>query len=188
LVNDMVSAHPPIPSNTTLDPDPTLRIERLIAAALALINVTEHGGENRGQTVEWLLSEVNLPPGDPWCAAYVFHVGYWSQYDPLTRHSRWPLPRTGACSVLGAFAAAHTLLQTTPIRGDIFLMYFDALGRFAHTGIILTVTETSAAYLCTTIEGNTTDDGSRDGWKSCIKTRTFPKGDRHRFIRWEAIA
>src|ERR1035437_8876674 len=111
LVNDMVSTHSPIPSNTTLDPDPTLRIERLIAAALALTNVTEHGGENRGQTVEWLLSEVNLPPGDPWCAAYVFHVGYWSQYDPATKCSTWPLPRTGACTLLGDFARAHDVLS-----------------------------------------------------------------------------
>jgi hypothetical protein len=171
----------------SLSPQNSIPIERLIAAALALDNITEQGAQNHGQTVEWLLHEVGLPPGDPWCAAYVSHVGYWSQYNPITHQSHWPLPRTGACAVLGDFAATHAMLQATPQRGDIFLLYVPTLGRFAHTGIILDVCETPTTYLCTTIEGNTTDDGSRDGWKSCIKQRPFPKASQHRFIRWEPL-
>ena len=168
-------------------PDTTLPIERLIASALTLTNVSEQGGENRGQMVELMLREVDLPAGEPWCAAYVYHTGYWSQYNPATQHSTWPLPKTGACATLGAFATAHDLLHATPIRGDIFLMYFPSLHRFAHTGIVLSVTETTSAYLCTTIEGNTNDDGSRDGWKTCIKSRGFKKTDGHRFIRWGTL-
>jgi hypothetical protein len=171
-----------------LAPTPNLHIERLIAAALALNNITEQGGENRGQMVELMLREVDLPPGEPWCAAYVSHIGFWSHYDPTTHTSSWPLPMTGACAVLGAFAQAHTILETVPARGDLFLMYFPSLHRFAHTGVILSVTDTPTASLCTTIEGNTNDDGSRDGWKTCIKTRLFKKTDSHRFIRWEALA
>jgi hypothetical protein len=169
-------------------PPPPLRVERLLAAACTLNNVIEQGGQNRGQTVEWLLRGVGLPPGEPWCAAYVYHVGYWSQYHPETRQSTWPLPRTGACAQLGDFARAHDLLTRRPSRGDVFLLYLPELGRFAHTGIILTVTDTATTYECLTIEGNTNDDGSRDGWKSCIKTRTFDKSSPHRFIQWEAAA
>ena len=94
---------------------------------------------------------------------------------------------TGACAVLGAFAQTHAILETVPVRGDLFLMYFPSLHRFAHTGVILSVTDTPTASLCTTIEGNTNDDGSRDGWKTCIKTRLFTKTDGHRFIRWESL-
>ena len=46
----------------------------------------------------------------------------------------------------------------------------------------------ASSYLCTTIEGNTNDDGSCDGWKTCIKSRVFKKSDGHRFIRWGALA
>lgn len=178
----------PPPIFTTPPATPALRIERLLAAALALNDVTEQDGANRGQTVEWLLRSVDLPPGEPWCAAYVSHVGYWSQYDPTTRRSSWPLPRTGACAQLGAFAHTHALLSPRPARGDVFLLYVETLGRFAHTGIVLAVTETPTAYECLTIEGNSNDDGSRDGWKSCIRTRTFERGSPHRFIQWEAAA
>jgi CHAP domain len=178
-----------MPSTPQRSPaDPTLRRERLIAAAFALNNITEQGGENRGQMVELMLHEVGLPAGEPWCAAYVYHVGYWSQYDSTTQHSAWPLPKTGACATLGAFATVHDMLEPAPQRGDVFLMYFSTLHRFAHTGIVLSVTETGTSYLCTTIEGNTNDDGSRDGWKTCVKSRVFKKGDGHRFIRWDALA
>lgn len=98
----------PVPPQSPQHP---IAVDRLIAAALALDNITEQGGQNRGQIVEWLLHDVGLSPGDPWCAAYVSHVGYWSQYDPGTQHSTWPLPRTGACATLGNFAAAHGMLQ-----------------------------------------------------------------------------
>lgn len=167
--------------------DVTLRIERLIAAALALNHVTEQGGDNHGQMVELMLREVDLPAGEPWCAAYVYHVGFWSQYDPEHGYSTWPLPKTGACQLLGYFAQVHHLLESVPARGDVFLLYFPSLGRFGHTGIVLSALETLSGYLCTTIEGNSNDDGAREGWKTCIKTRLFKKGDAHRFVRWGAL-
>ncbi|HXC24577.1 MAG TPA: hypothetical protein VNU46_01590 [Gemmatimonadaceae bacterium] len=179
---------PPHTSLRTPPITPPLRVERFVAAALTLNDVTEQGGENRGQTVEWILRSAGLAPGEPWCAAYIYHVGYWSQYNPATQSSSWPLPRTGACTLLGDFARAHDVLSRRPSRGDVFLLYFPSLNRFAHTGIILTVTETPTAYQCLTIEGNTNDDGSREGYKSCIKTRTFEKTSPHRFIQWEAAA
>ena len=65
-------------------------IRNPIPAALALNNITEQGGENRGQMVELMLREVDLSPGEPWCAAYVSHIGFWSHYDPTTHISSWP--------------------------------------------------------------------------------------------------
>lgn len=160
------------------------RIECLIAAAYALTNIAEQNGNNRGQMVELFLRGVGLPAGSPWCAAFVHHVGYWSQFDPDAHESAWPLPATGSCQQLGNSAIYHNVLSKTPTRGDIFLLYIPSAGRFAHTGIILDVRETSTAFVCMTVEGNTNDDGSPDGWKSCIKHRVFFKNDRHAFIRW----
>ncbi|HXC25337.1 MAG TPA: hypothetical protein VNU46_05425 [Gemmatimonadaceae bacterium] len=179
-----IQSDPPTPRPPQ---DTPLRTERLIAASLALNNVTEQGGNNHGQMVELMLREVDLPAGEPWCAAYVYHVGFWSQYDPAVGYSSWPLPKTGACDLLGHFALVHGVLQHVPLRGDVFLMYFPSLGRFAHTGIVLSTLETTSGYLCTTIEGNTNDDGAREGWKTCIKSRLFPKNGEHRFVRWEGL-
>jgi len=39
----------------------------------------------------------------------------------------------------------------------------------------------------TTIEGNTTDDGGRDGWKSALKRRLLNRTDGHAFIRWTTL-
>ena len=43
---------------------------RAAADALANVGVTEEG-ENRGKWVETYLRTVGLPPGSPWCAAFV---------------------------------------------------------------------------------------------------------------------
>jgi hypothetical protein len=152
-----------------------------------MTNVTEQDGDNHGQMVELFLRGVGLSAGAPWCAAFVHHIGYWSQFDAGLSHSAWPLPATGSCRVLGDAAAQRNVLMSYPWRGDVFLMYFTSLSRFAHTGIVLDVRETKSAFLCTTIEGNTNDDGGRDGWKSCIKQRVFGKADGHAFIRWTAL-
>jgi hypothetical protein len=45
--------------------------------------VSEQGGDNRGQMVEHFLRSVHLPPGQPWCAALVYHVGPSVLYDHL---------------------------------------------------------------------------------------------------------
>lgn len=166
---------------------PESRIECLIAAAQSFLGVAEEGGQNHGQMVELFLREVGLAPGDPWCAAFVHHVGHWSQYEYWSQSSPWPLPATGSCAALGAFAARRSALSESPARGDVFLLYEPGVKRFGHTGIVLDVRETSGAYSCTTIEGNTNDDGSPEGWKTCLKMRHFSKGARHRFIRWTAL-
>jgi hypothetical protein len=164
-----------------------VRTACLIAAAKVFIGVPEQGGDNRGQMVEIFLHGVGLPAGEPWCAAFVHHVGFWSQFDPDTGRSTWPLPATGACQRLADVAAACGVLVERPVQGDLFVMWVPELARFAHTGVVIEVAETATGFACTTIEGNTNDDGSRDGWKTAVKYRRFGSGERHRFIRWTAI-
>lgn len=167
-----------------------VRVERLIAAALAFTGVCEHGGNNHGEMVELFLHGVGLAAGAPWCAAFVHHVGYWSQYDPARRSSTWPLPATGACQVLAEAAGRRGVLTETPVRGGVFLLWAPSLGRFAHTGIVLEpqcVPDAVGGWRCTTIEGNTGEDGSREGWTTAIRERVFARGDGHRFVDWAGI-
>ena len=164
-----------------------LRADLLVAAANAFVGLGEDGGDNRGQMVELFLREVHQPPGQPWCAAFVHHVGYWSHYNHGTRRSSWPLPPTASCWVLGEFARERGVLVERPRVGDVFLLYSTKLLRFAHTGVVVEVdahASSAEVAVCTTIEGNTNDDGSRNGYDTLRRSRQFSVRDGHRFIRW----
>ncbi len=161
----------------------------LVAAANAFVGLGEEGGDNRGQVVERFLRSVHLGPGLPWCAAFVHHVGYASHFDQVSQYSSWPLPATGSCEALARAARAAGVLREEPHVGDVFLLHSRALRRFAHTGIVVGVQQEESVarrdvHVCVTIEGNTNDDGSREGNMTLRKVRTFREADGHRFIRW----
>lgn len=171
----------------------------VIAAANALVGVAEEGGNNRGRMVELFLREVRQPPGEPWCAAFVYHVGYWAMYDRGAQRSSWPLPATASCWELGDFARRQGVLERAPEFGDVFLQYKPELKRFAHTGFIERVESLRrepvparpgdggaerVVYRCSTIEGNTNAEGSREGNATLRKVREFCAEDGDRFVRW----
>jgi hypothetical protein len=161
----------------------------LVAAANAFVGVREEGGDNRGQMVEHFLRGVHLAAGQPWCAAFVHHVGHSAHYDHLARRSSWPLPATGSCDALARAASAQGVLREEPYVGDVFLLWSRARGRFIHTGIVVGVQDEERVHerdvhVCVTVEGNTNDDGSSNGHTTLRKVRTFREADGHRFIRW----
>lgn len=131
---------------------------------------------NAGPYVERVLKRTGLGKGHPWCAAWVADVGR------LALGADWPLPMTASCYHLGEHARTKGALVTTPDAGDVFLVYFPTLKRFAHTGL---VTEVLADGSVRTIEGNTNDGGSRDGWGVFRRTRRLGPNDR--CIRWTAL-
>ena len=161
----------------------------LVAAANAFVGVSEQGGDNRGQMVEHFLRGVHLPPGQPWCAAFVHHVGHSAHYDQLAGRSSWPLPATGSCEALARAARAQGVLRDEPYVGDLFLLYSRLRGRFIHTGIVVGVQDEERVHerdvhVCVTVEGNTNNDGSSNGHTTMRKVRTFREGDGHKFVRW----
>lgn len=167
----------------------------LIAAANAFVGLREEGGDNRGQMVEMFLREVRQPPGEPWCAAFVHHVGYWSHFDASVRQSSWPLPATASCWELGQYALVRRILVKDARPGDVFLAYSKGLGRFHHAGIVVSVDArypepTAGAvgehglWVCTTVEGNTNDDGSPNGNATLRKVRRLNTLAGDRFVRW----
>lgn len=161
----------------------------LIAAANSFVELREEGGDNRGQVVERFLASVQQPPGEPWCAAFVYYVGYWSHYDHVSKLSSWPLPATASCYELGRFAERKGILFESPMVGDVFLKYNTKLGRFSHAGIVIGVDEGDpqedlGVHVCTTVEGNTNDDGSPNGNATLRRVRRFVQGNGDRFIRW----
>ncbi len=161
----------------------------LVAAANAFVGLGEEGGDNRGQMVERFLQGVFLPPGQPWCAAFVYHVGHSAHLDQLAQRSSWPLPATGSCEALARAARASGVLRDEPHVGDVFLLYSRTARRFVHTGIVVGVQDEHLVqgrdvHLCVTVEGNTNNDGSSTGHTTLRKVRTFREADGHAFIRW----
>ena len=176
---------------------PPLTPSFLVAAAAGLLGVRDEGADSRGHMIERFLRGVNQPPGQPWCAAFVHHVGYWSHFDFTSRRSSWPLPATASCPTLGAYAEEQQIVHRDPQPGDVFLIWHAPTACYAHTGIVTRVRFAGVSaggtpwVDCDTIEGNSDagdyrggDDGAASGVVS--RVRRFypiePKGDR--FIRW----
>lgn len=117
---------------------------------------------NWGPQVEQYLLSIGLKQAASWCMAFVF----WCSREAYGVNNK--LIKTGG--VLRQWQSVDTKYKFTkdPQPGDIFIMdYGKGLG---HTGII----ESVVGNLLHTIEGNTNDEGSREGYEVCRRTRKFP--------------
>ena len=118
----------------------------LIRIAQNEIGVREKTGNNDGVRVEAYLSSVRLKKGQPWCAAFLSWV--YAQEGLLKPRSGWSpdlLP--------------YSRLTRSALPGNILGIYFPALKRIAHVGLIIKLD----GDLVTSIEGNTNVNGSREG-------------------------
>lgn len=129
---------------------------------MSQVGVKELTGNNDGKEVEEYLSYVGLPAGNPWCAAFVaWNMGEVGINNPRSGWSPSYFPSRNTIYTRGKNN------NTVPATGDVFGIYFNSLGRIAHVGFIHTWGESWAV----TVEGNTNDDGSREGNKVAIKRR-----------------
>jgi len=142
---------------------------------LSLKYLAEHpmevGGQNMGPWVRYFMDgyEGN---GWPWCAG--FNTLIVKQAAKLCGTST-KLPRTYSCDVLGMWAKTNgkfisgssgNLSIVQP--GHLFLVQ-KSHNDWQHTGIVIEMTP----EYCVTIEGNTNDEGSREGYEVCKRTRGF---------------
>lgn len=141
--------------------------EKTLQIALGHEGVSEHPkGSNSGPEVDIYLKSVGLKKGNPWCMAFVYWCVNTACKDLNIKN---PLLKTG--SVLKQWN--ETELRKFPSRasavkpGDIFIMEFSK--GMGHTGIV----EKVAGGLVHTIEGNTNDDGSREGYEVARRQRTI---------------
>lgn len=124
-------------------------------AVLELGNAEEPKGSNAGPHVEKYLKSVGLKGGFAWCMAFV----------------HWCVEQSGPKNVLvhtaGVMDQWHRINPkykvTTPQPGDIFIMDFG--GGKGHTGFV----EDVKGDRIMTIEGNSNDEGSREGYEVCRK-------------------
>lgn len=136
-----------------------------VQIAIGQIGQQEHPiGSNWGEPVKTYLASVDIDFPASWCMAFV----YWCfNQASKTQQIHNPLVKTGG--VINGWNNSPTgskvLTGATPQSGDIFIMDFG--GGHGHTGIVEKADDT---YIYT-IEGNTNDTGSREGYEVCRRRR-----------------
>ncbi len=118
------------------------------------VGVREVGGANRGADVEMYLASVELGRGYAWCAAFV----------------SWCYQNANVKAPLSGWVPSYALKskriyhrgkfeKSKPQTGDVFMVWYHKLKRPAHIGFI----DKWGSTWVVTVEGNTNDNGSREG-------------------------
>jgi len=129
---------------------------------LTQIGIREATGHNDGPEVEMYLRSVNLSPGAPWCAAFVSWVYTVNDIDN---------PKSGWSPAY--FTLKRTIytrdgnIKAYPDKADVFGIYFNNKNRIAHVGFV----HYWGSRIVLTVEGNTNDEGSREGVRVAMKRR-----------------
>ncbi|MCX8018931.1 MAG: CHAP domain-containing protein [Chitinophagaceae bacterium] len=140
--------------------------QKALEIAVSQLGISEAPrNSNRGPQVNSYLRSVGLPPGNPWCMAFV----YWcvqKACDELKLKN--PLVKTGHVLTQWNKTTLRKLPKTSRAvkPGDIFIMHYG--GGKGHTGFV----ESIKGGFITTIEGNTNDEGSREGYEVARRTRS----------------
>jgi len=175
LVAPMRRALQPIP--------PGRRSLGQMVVAVARQHLKEHpreiGGQNRGP---WVRLYMKGNEGNPyaWCAGFACWLLEQSCRD---LGIGVPFRRTVNCDVLaerakqsGIFVGEPKPSERSDIKPGWIFLNRKSPGDWTHTGIV-TSAGTDVFY---TVEGNTNDEGSREGYEVCSRTRGYNKKD---FVR-----
>jgi hypothetical protein len=136
----------------------------------------EIGGQNRGPWVRLYMSG-NEGPDWPWCAGFASFI---LRQAAETLEVPLPIKTSVSCDVLAEQAKqkkiflpeakAGNVKPVTP--GSLFLVR-RTTNDWVHTGIVVKADKD----VMLTIEGNTNDEGSREGYEVCRRTRGYAGKD-----------
>lgn len=154
----------------------------LKAAAEALDNIgVVEDGENRGKWVETYQAAVGIPPGSPWCAAFVRYrleraaAALGTTVPKSFPDSGWTPDYANWAKANGFWVPVADAQNgvINPRIGDLACFYFAAKQRIAHIGIVVQRKDWGVI----TVEGNTGSDDpgevNRDGDGVYRKLRTW---------------
>lgn len=154
--------------------------ERTLEIAITQLGVHEEGGANRGPAVERYQRAGGGHAGDPWCADFENWCAEQAAAEQTVYSPLENVPLQGYVESLYEWAGKNKLLveAENALPGDIFVLYFPSLKRYAHTGFVKKMQSNTFV----TVEGNSNDDHSRDGVKVASNVR--PITEHVKFIRW----
>lgn len=134
----------------------------------------EFGGDNKGP---WVRLYMNGNDGSayPWCAGF---VSFCMRQAAEALNIDMPIRPTGSCDYLaaqaereGIFVSESEVEPENLPEGSIFLVRRSSTD-WTHTGFVTTAED----RVFRTIEGNTNDDGHRNGYEVCARSRGY--GDK----------
>lgn len=118
-------------------------------------------GENWGDYVKKYLASVGLYKPAPWCSAFVtFRVKEAAK--ALGIHPKYiDIKGAGLVQNVVNWAKKNGAIREEPKSGYLFAVWHKELNRYAHIGFVDKISKGSY----TTVEGNSNEDGSREGKK-----------------------
>lgn len=153
-----------------------------LSVALSYVGITE-AGNNTGPEIDAFLASVNLPPGNPYCAAFVSHC-------LIRGHATRPNVRSALARDFvrpESLDARKVLLGQAEAPVGAILVYRRGQTIFGHTGFVLRWDEAHG----TTVEGNTSPGatGSQaDGEGVYIRQRTIYPGNHFRITDFTPVS
>ena len=141
--------------------------QKSLSIALTQLGISENPcGSNSGPEVNLYLKSIGLNSGYAWCMAFV----YWCVNQAANELGvKNPLVKTaGVLLQWNSTTLRKFPNRSTSVKpGDVFIMEFDH-GK-GHTGFVVSVKK----GVVHTVEGNTNDDGSREGYEVALRQRTI---------------
>lgn len=135
-------------------------------------------GSNRGPMVTQYQRVTGYTFDVPWCLCFL----YWcAEQAARNLGSSNPLLRTGDCDTILRWGRERDIVFTEPKVGDFGLV----MASETDATHIFVVEKITGAKM-TTIEGNTNNDGSREGYAVLRRSRNL--APRYRYLRWGALA
>lgn len=170
-------------------PEARCRVEWAKTATPEIIRaaILEVAGKELGQresSANWsprikqYLAAAKVKTPAPWCAAYV----NWVLQELFGAESLLEqVPLQAYVQSYYDFAKKNDLLvKAVDVKpGDLFLLWFPSLNRYGHIGIVKEMNFKKGRYQ--TLEGNSNDEGSREGYEVCSNSRIV--GSRVVFMR-----
>lgn len=159
-----------------------------LSYAYDMLGVEEVKGENGdwsnwGPEIKKFLRSADIGVPAPWCLAFLNWCGEQAAFDKGVKSPLEDVPQQAYVPSLVKWAELNDRFISPEEAGpgDIFVVWFSSLNRFAHAGFVVEVHE--ADKWMETIEGNSNDGGSRDGYKVVRRRRNVEKSTK--FIRWD---
>jgi hypothetical protein len=130
----------------------------------------EVGGQNRGP---WVYLYMDGNEGQPWAWCAGFTCFCLKQACDTLREAL-PITPSFSCDALAASAQAKGKFVSRAQAGPgSFFLVRNTLTDWTHTGIVVS----ASSETFKTVKGNTNDDGSREGYEVCARTRRYSTMD-----------
>lgn len=142
-----------------------------VSIANKYIGVTESPvGSNRGPLIDRWNTNVHAPLASFWCASFVSAVAL--EWESQSGND-WPLCFSADCDVWLTSAKKHKCISTKGRPGDIVLLVSN--NDAYHIGIVAGYSEAGTLI---SIEGNSNNDGSRNGYMVAKRDNVFAGRNR----------